>query len=92
MYIGLIMPKEEDVFGDLTVNISPLMPGFGFVDVNGNPGIDRVLEKNGFAKPTGVYKESGFNEYPLYEFDLQKMKPYIHPDSEYLLLEGEEAE
>ena len=89
MAIQLILPKEEDVWGDLTVNLDFLMPGFAFVDTNNNSNIEKILKKHGFAKPTGTTRVSGFCEYPLYEFDLEKMKPYIHPESEYFLLEEE---
>ncbi|MBR0420292.1 MAG: DUF4313 domain-containing protein [Erysipelotrichaceae bacterium] len=90
MAIKLILPNEEDVWGDLTVNLDLLIPGYAFVDTNNNPGIEKVIEKYGFAKPTGTTRTNGFCEYPLYEFNLDKMKPYIHPESDYFMVKKEE--
>ena len=85
MAIDLIEPscEEEPHWSRMTVNIDRLMPNYAFVDTNNNSKIEGVLKKYKFAKFTGTTKISGFHEYPLYEFDLKKMKDYIHPESDY---------
>lgn len=56
-----------------------------FVDVNNLPGIDKVLEHYGIAKPTGVKVTSGFVVYPEYIFSENFLRT-ISPDAyeEYL--------
>lgn len=75
--------ETEAVF---TVNLGEdtgydmLMPfGCAYLDTNNNPGIDRLLEKAGLAKPYTIYgmmifQNSGFCGYPLYEFDIERLR------------------
>lgn len=61
----------------LTVNLREPAPApnMAYIDVN-NMGDKAAafLEKYGFARNTGKTKKSGFVTYPLYEFDLQKLR------------------
>lgn len=61
----------------LTVNLREPAPApnMAYIDVNnlGNKAA-AFLEKYGFARNTGKKKKSGFVTYPLYEFDLQKLR------------------
>lgn len=41
-----------------------------YVDTNNCPWAPTFLAKNGIAKPTGEYAQSGFCTYPLYEFNV----------------------
>ena len=65
-------------FTKVTVNVDAPLSGdestHAFVDTNNNAdwGVEKVLQENGFAKPTGKYARNGFCEYPEYEFDLSK--------------------
>lgn len=45
-----------------------------FVDTNNCPWAPAFIEKYGLGKPTGRTACSGFCEYPLYKFDLKKLK------------------
>lgn len=45
-----------------------------YVDTNNNPMAPMFIEKYGLGKPTGKMKASGFCVYPLYEFDVEKLK------------------
>lgn len=76
--IQLITPEGEPV-STLTVNI---MDGvceyrgeeYAYVDTNNNPtGVKFILE-NELGEPTGEVGYSGFCEYPLYRFNLDKLK------------------
>lgn len=86
MAIELITDEDEPYCG-LSVNLDFLMPGFAFVNTNSEIKFEKILKKNKWAKPTGTKRSSGYCTYPLYEFDLKKMKPYIHPMSDYFMLE-----
>lgn len=64
----------SEYFDTITVNLE-----FGFahgnlayVDTNNCPWAVEMLEENGIASPTGMYGRSGWCEYPLYEFNLEK--------------------
>ena len=68
-------------YGVLTVNLSiPLSENQAFVDVNNMlPEIIRKAENIGIMKPVVRYglpvtRRSGFVEYSLYEFDLDKIE------------------
>lgn len=41
-----------------------------YVDTNNCPWAPSFLERNGLAKPTGEYAQSGYCSYPLYEFNV----------------------
>lgn len=61
----------------LTVNLRKPAPApnMAYIDVNNMGDKAAVfLEKYGFARNTGKTKKSGFVTYPLYEFDLQKLR------------------
>ena len=76
--------KEEPLatvtvnLGDSAGNGAVLMPFVGFVDTNNNPGIMQFLNENGFGEPfkrfgAPVTVYSGYCEYPVYEFNRQKL-------------------
>jgi hypothetical protein len=78
LYIALSTMDEEtgeaEPFSDLTVCLSaPLESNLSFVDICNNPGAAKLIEQYGLGKPTGKYRQSGFNVYPLYEFDMDKI-------------------
>ena len=58
---------DGEVYGTLTVNINFLMPGFATLDTNNFPNAEEVAKSLG-AVPTGQYLNSGFCQYPLYDF------------------------
>ena len=45
-----------------------------YVDTNNYPWVEKFLVKNNIAQPTGEIGCSGFCGYPLYRFDLNKLK------------------
>lgn len=45
-----------------------------FLNVNDyGVGVRRLVEETGIAQPVGLTIQSGYVEYPLYEFDLEKI-------------------
>lgn len=88
MAIVMIDAEDDEEFGVLTKNLGEVEPGYAFIDTNNNSGAIKMLKKYKFAKDENYYESSGFTSYPLYKFDLEKMKDYIHPDSDYYLIEN----
>lgn len=75
-------------FCDVTVNLeeTSMIPafvgeGFAFVDENDTPGIGKTLEKAGLASFTGIMGQSGFCAYPLYKFDLDKLRAFVYENT-----------
>lgn len=69
--------KEEGFFepySTLTVNIHELKDKtLAYVDVNNNPNILNWITENEIAIPIRETAISGYCEYPLYKFDLNKL-------------------
>lgn len=69
---------EDGPFATLTVNLPESKKhcngNRAFVDVNNCPWACDFLESNELAKPLYRYGFSGFCTYPLYEFNLDKLK------------------
>lgn len=79
----MLVTDEGEPFAILTVNIedSNNLERFGykdaaFVDVNNCPWAESFLTENGLAKPLGLHGVSGYCEYPLYRFFLDRIKEY----------------
>lgn len=77
LYIGLTSVSEEfpEPYGDVTVNLdgSPLNY-CAYVDTGNMPELETFILDNGLGYATGLTKRSGFNEYPLYMFDVEKLR------------------
>ena len=77
MYIGLQEQVEDyfEPYGDLTVNLEGKVPDYcGYVDVNNMPQIEKFIVDNDIGEFTGLSKKSGFCEYPLYLFNVDKLR------------------
>jgi len=62
-------------FANLTVNLGmKLDSDCAFLDVNNCPWARDFVEDNGLGESTGLWMPSGFCEYPLYRFKLDKIK------------------
>ena len=74
----LLWSPEEGPFAKLTVNIedsdSLASESKAFVDTNNCPWAEEFIQENGLGEFTGIYGNSGFCTYPLYEFNIGKLK------------------
>ena len=76
MYIGLVEQGEyPEPYGDLTVNLVGKAPDYcGFVDLNNMPELERFIADNDLGEFTGLTQRSGFCEYHLYLFNVEKLR------------------
>ena len=77
----LAFDEDGDRYGVLTVNLADPLGYldtepwcFGYLDINNWPGIKWVLRDADWCRRTGHGRQSGFVEYPLYEFDIDKIE------------------
>lgn len=77
MYIGLRTYEEgyPEPYGDITVNLSGKAPDYcGYVDLNNMPELEKFIADNDLGEFTGLTQRSGFCEYPLYLFNVDKLR------------------
>lgn len=77
MYIGLSMMEDgyPEPYGDVTVNLGVEVPDFcGYVDTNNMPELEKFLVDNDIGEFTGFMERSGFCMYPLYMFNVDKLR------------------
>ena len=76
MYIGLVEQGEyPEPYGDLTVNLMGKVPDYcGYVDLNNMPELEKFIADNELGEFTGLMKRSGFCEYPLYLFNVNRLR------------------
>lgn len=74
----MLFEPGEGPFTSLTVNIEDsnryASESKAFVDTNNNPEAIAFIEENKLGQFTGITGNSGFCTYPLYEFDLNKLR------------------
>lgn len=83
LYIGLMNRGGDDFepYGDLTVNLSQKAPDYcAYVDTNNMPGVEKFIEENDLGEFTGLTQRRGFCEFPLYMFNVDKLRE-LCPDS-----------
>ena len=77
MYIGFMCKEDgcEELFGDVTVNLSFEAPDYcGYLNVNDMPDIEKFITENELGEFTGFTQRSGYCEYPLYMFNVDKLR------------------
>lgn len=72
----LLDSPTEGPFARLTVNIDELPEGYAYVDTNNCPWAEEFIKEHKLGEPTNLCGHSGYCTYPLYKFDLQKLKEY----------------
>lgn len=67
---------DGEPFCNLTVNITDGVAGeeYQYVDTNNCPWALDFIKSNDLGTPTGIVGYSGFCEYPLVKFNLDKIK------------------
>lgn len=74
LYLGLSTVKGEP-YGSITVNLEGKVPDYcGYVDTNNMPEIENFIKKYELGEFTGISEKSGFCSYPLYLFDVEKLR------------------
>ena len=77
LYVGMMAVDDgfPEPYGNVTVNLSGTVPAYcAYIDINNMPEAEGFLVENGIAEFTGMTKGSGFCTYPLYCFDLKRMR------------------
>lgn len=75
--ISLITNEEgyPELFGCLTVNIDEPAPDYcGYLDTNNLSNAEKFVTENGLGEFTGLTGRSGYCEYPLYLFNVDKLR------------------
>lgn len=73
--LAIILDCDEGPFATLTVNLEGACPpkDCAFVDTNNCPWAEGFIAAYELGKFLGAYGYSGFCQYPLYQFDLDKI-------------------
>ena len=77
MFIGLMCNEDgyEEPFGNVTVNFPGATPNYcGYLNVNNMPDIEKFITDNDIGEFTGFTQRSGFCEYLLYLFNIDKLR------------------
>lgn len=76
LHIGLWSDGEP--FADLTTNIYPLgSDNLAAIDTNNCPWATVLIKKYELGERTGNSVRSGFCDYPIYRFNMDKLKEYM---------------
>ena len=76
------MGSRGEPYAMLTVNL-PGGDAAGnrqYVDTNNWHGAEELIRRYGLGKFTGKYGGYGFCEYPLYEFDMNRIAEFLYED------------
>ena len=77
LFLGLTTNEEGfyEPYGDISVNLNDNAPDYcAYVDTNNMPELEKFLEDNEIGYFTGMVKQSGFCTYPLYMFNIDKLR------------------
>lgn len=69
--------ETEEPFATITVNLNygiPLKENEAFIDVNNCPWAIDFIKSNKLGEYMGIECPSGYCKYPLYSFDLDKLR------------------
>ena len=66
---------NTEPYGDLTITLDGKVPDYcAYVDLNNMPELEKFIEENHMGEFSGLVKQSGFSQYPLYMFDAEKLR------------------
>jgi len=74
--------KHWEHYGPLTVNLNyddcdPAPEDCAYLNTNNINGVEEFVTENKLGEFTGITKQSGYCTYPLYRFDMAKIKSII---------------
>lgn len=78
LYLGIVDIENDELYADLTVNLPTYSCDIssGYLDINNCRHVREFIEKYKLGEYAGVEVKSGFNKYPLYDFDIREIKKY----------------
>lgn len=75
--LAVIVYETDDEyypFAFLTINTDVKLPkNMAFVDINNCEWAEEFIKDNELGEPANYYNTSGYVDYPLYKFDLEKV-------------------
>ena len=77
LYLGLKRKEDNNFepYGDISVNLGVKAPDYcAYVDLDNMPELEKFIEENDLGEFTGLTQRSGFCEYPLYMFHVDKLR------------------
>lgn len=77
IYIGLISEEDgyPEPYADVTVNIDDFAMDYcGYLDTNNLSNVEKFITENDLGEFTGFIGRSGFCEYPLYMFNVDRLR------------------
>lgn len=77
LYVALTAVGDgyPEPYGNMTVNLGLKIPPYcAFVDTNNMPEAEDFLIDNRLASFTGLVQESGYCTYPLYRFNVERLR------------------
>lgn len=76
IYVALVSDEhgQQELFADITVNLSGLTEYCGYIDTNNSPQLEKFVEENEIGEIVGVGRPSGFCTYPLCIFNPEKLR------------------
>jgi len=77
LYVALTAVGDgyPEPYGNVTVNLERKIPPYcAFVDTNNMPEAEDFLIDNRLASFTGLVQESGYCTYPLYRFNVERLR------------------
>ena len=84
LYLVTVEDRYPEFFCDVCIRLAagpPFNPHDGFVkNYSENTGLDKWLEANGIATPTGVSVRSGYVQVPLYTFNIEKVREHLYTE------------
>lgn len=72
-----LVEENGSPFSCLTVNLIQLPENYAFVDTNNMPSAEEFIKKYELGKSVDQWYTSGFCSYPLYVFDIEKIKEFM---------------
>lgn len=76
LFLELINTEGEypEPYGNITVNLGEVPKYCGYIDTNNMPEMEKFIVDNDLGNFTGLTLQSGFCEYPLYVFNVDKLR------------------
>ena len=85
LYLVLSNYRDGDLepFADVTVNIDAPVPDYcGYLDTNNLSKVEKFVTENDLGEFTGIMGQSGYCQYPLYLFNVDKLRELFPSEME----------